>query len=109
MADTATAIALMASFAGLARPVEARIGETLLVALKRAGMPLLAVCGGRAACGTCLIAIAPEWLPRLPPQGRVERNLLGAIGEGEEGERLACQIILAAEHDGLEIHSLDEF
>ena len=54
-------------FAGLTRPVAAWIGETLLVALKRAGMPLLAVCGGRAACGTCLISIAPEWLPRLPP------------------------------------------
>lgn len=109
MADTASAIALCASFAGLSRPVDARIGETLLVALKRAGMPLLAVCGGRAACGTCLISIAPGWLPRLPPQSRVERNLLGAIGEGEEGGRLACQITLAAEHDGLEIHALDEF
>jgi ferredoxin len=107
MADAATAIALRVDFAGLTRRVEARIGETLLIALKRAGMPLLAVCGGRAACGTCLISIAPDWRPRLPPQGRVERNLLGAIGEGEEGERLACQITLAAEHDGLEIHSLD--
>ena len=107
MAETTTAIALSVDFAGLTRYVEASIGETLLVALKRAGMPLLAVCGGQAACGTCLIAIAPDWLPRLPPQSRVERNLLGAIGEGEEGERLACQITLAAAHDGLEIHSLD--
>lgn len=103
----AAAIALTVDFAGMTRRVEGRIGETLLVALKRAGMPLLAVCGGRAACGTCLIAIAPDWLSRLPPQSRVERNLLGAIGEGEEGDRLACQITLAAGHDGLEIHSLD--
>jgi ferredoxin len=106
MAD-ATAIALVLDFAGITRRIEASIGETLLTALKRAGMPLLAVCGGRAACGTCLITIAPDWLPRLPPQSRVERNLLGAIGEGEEYDRLACQIILAADHDGLEIHSLD--
>ena len=106
MAD-ATTIALTADFAGLARRVEATIGETLLIALKRAGMPLLAVCGGRAACGTCLIAVAPDWLPRLPPQSQVERNLLGAIGEGEEYDRLACQITLAAVHDGLEIHAID--
>jgi ferredoxin len=106
MAD-ASAIALTVDFAGFTRRVEASIGETLLVALKRCGMPLLAVCGGRAACGTCLIAIAPDWLPRLPPQSQVERNLLGAIDEGEEGERLACQITLSPDHDGLEIHSLD--
>jgi ferredoxin len=106
MADV-TAIALSVDFAGMTRCVEASIGETLLVALKRAGMPLLAVCGGRAACGTCLITIAPDWLSRLPPQSHVERNLLGAIGEGEEGDRLACQITLSAAHDGLEIHSLD--
>jgi ferredoxin len=102
-----SAIALTVDFAGLTRRVEASIGETLLVALKRAGMPLLAVCGGRAACGTCLISIAPAWLSRLPPQSRVESNLLGAIDEGEEGDRLACQITLSPDHDGLEIHSLD--
>jgi CDP-4-dehydro-6-deoxyglucose reductase, E3 len=106
-AVTDTVIALSVDFAGLTRRVEACIGETLLVALKRAGMPLLAVCGGQAACGTCLITVAPAWLPHLPPQSRVERNLLGAIGEGEEGDRLACQITLSPDHDGLEIHSLD--
>ena len=103
----AAAISLVVAFAGITRRAEASIGETLLVALKRAGMPLLAACGGRAACGTCLIGVAPAWLPRLPPQSRVERNLLGAIGEGEEYDRLACQITLEAGHDGLEIHSLD--
>jgi ferredoxin len=103
----ATAIALTVDFAGVTRRVEAAVGETLLVALKRAGMPLLAVCGGRASCGTCLITVAPDWIGRLPPQGKVELNLLGAINEGEEGDRLACQITLAAVHDGLEIHSLD--
>jgi ferredoxin len=106
MTDAQT-IALVVDFAGLTRRIEASIGETLLVALKRAGMPLLAVCGGRAACGTCLITVAPDWLPRLPPQSRIERNLLGAIGEGEENDRLACQITLIAAYDGLEIHSLD--
>jgi ferredoxin len=102
-----SAISLTVDFAGATRQVTATIGETLLVALKRAGMPLLAVCGGKASCGTCLITVAPDWIDRLPPQGKVELNLLGAINEGEEGDRLACQINLAAEHDGLEIHSLD--
>jgi 2Fe-2S ferredoxin len=105
--NTAGMISLTVDFAGVTRQVEASIGETLLVALKRAGMPLLAVCGGKASCGTCLITVAPDWIGRLPPQSKVELNLLGAINEGEEGDRLACQITLAADYDGIEIRSLD--
>jgi 2Fe-2S ferredoxin len=107
MADTTTTIALVVDFAGLTRRVDGRVGETLLVALKRAGMPLLAACGGHASCATCLVTIGGDWIARLPPRGRVECNLLGAIGEGEENDRLACQITLAADYDGIEIHSLD--
>jgi CDP-4-dehydro-6-deoxyglucose reductase len=88
-----------ASFA----PIEARIGETLLVALKRAGLPLLAVCGGQASCGTCKVAIADAWGPRLPPPSKVERNLLACLPDSKAGDRLACQIILTAELDGLEL------
>jgi ferredoxin len=104
---TATTIGLVVDFAGLTRHVDGKVGETLLVALKRAGMPLLAACGGNASCATCLINIGADWIARLPPQGKTERNLLGAIGEGEECDRLACQITLEAAFDGLEIHALD--
>ncbi|HWE74447.1 MAG TPA: 2Fe-2S iron-sulfur cluster-binding protein [Stellaceae bacterium] len=104
---TAATIGLVVEIAGLTRRVEASVGETLMVALKRAGAPILAVCGGRASCGTCLVTVGADWVPRLPPQSRLELNLLGAINEGEENDRLACQITLMPEHDGLEIHTLD--
>lgn len=84
-------------------PVEARIGETLLAALKRAGFPLLSVCGGQASCATCKVAIACAWAARISPPSKVERNLLASLAESKEGDRLACQITLTAELDGLEL------
>ena len=68
--------------AGQRRAVEAYEGESLMVALKRAGLGLLAVCGGKGACGTCRVAFPPrmggaaaepdkrELAPSRPSQGR---------------------------------------
>ncbi len=82
-------------------------GEALLFALKRAGVPMQSVCGGKGACGTCRVRIAPEWRDRLPPPAKRETRLLQFIG-AEEGDRLSCQILLAANLGGLELQtSLD--
>ena len=85
------------------RPIEGRIGETLLAALRRAGLHLLAVCGGRASCGTCKVGIGPASVQRLRPADKVEHNLLACLPDRRPGDRLACQISLTAELDGLEI------
>ena len=44
--------------AGQRRAIEAYAGERLMLALKRAGLSLMAVCGGKGACGTCKVAFA---------------------------------------------------
>ena len=63
-----------------ARPVPARVeayeGESLMVALKRAGLPLLAVCGGKGACGTCKVAFAPQWVGAAGRPDKRELRLL---------------------------------
>ena len=97
------AIALRLRDAAGNRSVPARIGETLLAALKRSGVPLLAVCGGQASCGTCKVEVAPAWHRRLPLASKVERNLLACLPSCKADDRLACQITLTAELDGLEI------
>jgi CDP-4-dehydro-6-deoxyglucose reductase len=83
--------------------IEARIGDTLLAALKRAGFPLFSICGGRASCGTCKTGIVPAWSARLPPPSQIERNLLACLPDSRVDDRLACQITLTAGLDGLEI------
>jgi ferredoxin len=84
------------------RDVEAYDGESLLVALKRAGLALLAVCGGKGACGTCKVAMRPTWTVKLPEPGKREERLLAHL-KSRKGERLSCRISLTAEINGLEV------
>jgi len=91
---------------GIDRLVEAYEGESLMVALKRAGLPLLAVCGGKGACGTCKVAFPPHWVSKLTEPEKRELRLLTHIKAGA-GERLSCRIELAATLDGLEVDACE--
>lgn len=91
---------------GIAREVEAFEGESLMVALKRAGLPLLAVCGGKGACGTCKVAFPENWLDKLPEPEKRELRLLTHIKAGA-GERLSCRIPLTPALNGLEVDACD--
>jgi ferredoxin len=92
---------------GRARAVAAFEDESLMVALRRAGLPLLAVCGGKGTCGTCKVAFAPAWAAKLPEAEKRELRLLAHIKAGE-GERLSCRIRLVAALDGLEVGACDQ-
>lgn len=83
--------------------IKARDGETLLVALTQAGLPVMSVCGGRAACGSCKVGLDPAWSDRLPPSGKAEARLLRHLPDVQAGDRLACQITLTTRLDGLEV------
>ena len=91
---------------GVAREIEAFEGESLMVALKRAGLPLLAVCGGKGACGTCKVAFPSDWASKLTEPEKRELRLLTHI-HATEGERLSCRIQLTAELNGLEVDACD--
>jgi 2Fe-2S ferredoxin len=91
---------------GLPRAIEAFEGEALMPALKRAGLPLLAVCGGKGACGTCRVAFPPAWGARLAPPEKRELRLLAHL-KAREGERLSCRITLSGALDGLEVEACE--
>ena len=92
--------------AGQCRAVEAHEGESLMVALKRAGLGLLAVCGGKGACGTCRVVFPQEWAGRLAEPEKRELRLLTHLKAGE-GERLSCRILLTAALNGLEVDACE--
>lgn len=71
------------------RTVLARRGQTLLEALREAGIPHTSVCGGRARCTTCRVrvGVGREYLPE---PAALERAALSRIG-ADETVRLACQ------------------
>ena len=100
------AVAVTLFECGASRDVEAYEGESLMVALKRAGLPLLAVCGGKGACGTCKVAFPHEWAFRLNEPEKRELRLLTHI-KARDGERLSCRILLTAALNGLEVDACD--
>lgn len=65
-------------------------GATVLETLRANGIPLAAVCGGRARCTTCRIRVV-NGLAALPEPIGLEATALSRIG-ATEGTRLACQL-----------------
>lgn len=78
-------------------------GDTLLAAGQAIGMPLEGTCEGQMACSTCHVIIAPEWFGRLPQASEDEDDMLDLAAGVEGTSRLACQIVLSAALDGLEV------
>lgn len=93
--------------AGKHRTIGADEGEALLFVLKRAGLQLAAVCGGKGACGTCRVHVPAAWRERLEEPGKRELRLL-AFTNAADGDRLSCRITLGPELEGLEIHACTE-
>jgi CDP-4-dehydro-6-deoxyglucose reductase len=79
----------------------APLNESLLGALRCRGVAIPSVCGGRGACGTCLVEIDAASRARLPPPSRDERELLECLPEATDCSRLACQIRVDASTSGL--------
>jgi 2Fe-2S ferredoxin len=65
-------------------------------------------CGGHAACGTCHVFVDPAWIARTgSANAGAEADILSVTDNAAQNSRLACQIEITAELDGL-ILSLPE-
>jgi 2Fe-2S ferredoxin len=58
-------------------------------------------CGGACACATCHIYIDDAWLQRLGPRTDMEASMLDLAEGVRDNSRLACQIKITPELDGL--------
>jgi len=83
--------------------VAAEPGQRLLEVAQRAGMPLEGTCEGQMACSTCHVVVAEQWFGRLRPASDDEEDMLDLAAGVTRTSRLSCQIVLAEEHDGLEV------
>lgn len=72
------------------RTVEAHVGATMLEAIRTAGIPHAAVCGGRGRCTTCRVRVGPG-KEDLDPPNETEKKALRRIG-APPSVRLACQV-----------------
>lgn len=82
---------------------QAQSGDSLLAVAQAAGLPLEGTCEGQMACATCHVVVAPEWFGRLPQASADEDDMLYLAAEVRPTSRLACQIVLRPEDDGLTV------
>ncbi|WP_223609452.1 2Fe-2S iron-sulfur cluster-binding protein [Chryseobacterium sp. OSA05B] len=78
------------------------MGLSLKDLCKAYELPMEAMCGGMAMCATCHCYILSE-ASVLPEKGDMEEALLSELFTTLPSSRLACQIQLTAEMDGLSI------
>lgn len=84
--------------------VQAQPGQSLMRAAKDVSVPGIdADCGGSMVCGTCHVLVSPQWLARLPDASEMEACVLEGVPDPHPQARLACQIQMTAELDGLEV------
>lgn len=77
--------------------------ERLLEVAQRNGMPLEGTCEGAMACSTCHVIVAAAWFAKLPPASPDEEDMLDFASGVTRTSRLACQILLTTDIDGLEV------
>ena len=92
---------------GERKEVDAPIGLSLLEIAHQHGIDLLGACEGALACSTCHVIVAKEDYERLPPAEEDEEDMLDLAFGLTKTSRLACQIMMTEELDGL-IVSLPE-
>jgi 2Fe-2S ferredoxin len=61
-------------------------------------------CGGACACATCHILVDSAWVGRLDSRSENEASMLQLAEGVTEASRLACQIRVADDLEGLVVH-----
>lgn len=78
------------------------VNLSLMEILKASDYEVLATCGGMALCATCHVEIksGAEHLPLAEDQ---ELDMLDTLPDADDNSRLACQLRLKEENNGLSI------
>ena len=80
---------------------EAAVGSRLLELAQASGLPLEGTCEGQMACSTCHVIVDDGWFGRVPAAAPDEEDMLDLAAGVARTSRLACQIVLSEELDGL--------
>ena len=84
------------------RTVDAKVGDSLVETALTNDVPGIdADCGGACACATCHVYIAEEWVDKIVKAEELEVDMLSVAEGVRENSRLACQIDVSEDMDGL--------
>lgn len=81
--------------------VTGEVGQTLFEVAQNNGVPMESGCNGNLACGQCHVIVDKEWFDKLPKATDRENDVLDFVFDLEEHSRLACQIKLTEDLDGI--------
>jgi 2Fe-2S ferredoxin len=62
---------------------------------------IIADCGGNCACATCHVYVDESWATKLAPPAEQELAMIECALHVQSNSRLACQILITPELDGL--------
>jgi len=88
---------------GVEHVLEGNEGWTVMEALRDAGLPITAECGGACACGTCHVYVEDGWYEKLRPPSPEETDMLDMAVAVEANSRLSCQIPCSIDTDGIKV------
>lgn len=83
--------------------IEGHEGWTVMEAIRDAGLPLTADCGGTCACATCHVYVENGWYDKLSSPRPEEIDMLDMALEVKPISRLSCQITCGPETDGIKV------
>ncbi len=81
--------------------INATEGQTLLQLAEQNDIPLVGGCGGACICGSCRVEIDPEHISFLPEPEFNEQDILECLPMCKSTSRLACQIVITKDMDGM--------
>jgi 2Fe-2S ferredoxin len=88
---------------GVEHVIEGHDGWTVMEALRDAGLPILAECGGACACATCHVYVEDGWYEKLRGPSPEETDMLDMALAVEPNSRLSCQIVCSDATDGIKV------
>ncbi len=79
-------------------------GKSLMQIAIDHGVPAIdADCGGECACGTCHVMLESKWMTRISPISSNELQMLDLNPEKYATSRLACQVHVTEDMDGMRV------
>lgn len=78
------------------------VNLSLMEILKASGYEILATCGGMALCATCHVQIISGQEHIVEPNDD-ELDMLDTLPDADNQSRLACQIRLTSQNDGMTV------
>ena len=94
---------------GTEHEVDAELGISVMQAALNNLVPGIdADCGGECSCATCHVMVHEDWMLKAGSPDDAEESMLDLNPERQSNSRLACQIFVSEDLDGL-VLDLPEF